>query len=587
MIALRLLLPLAVAALFAGCAQNPPPAPLPKILRVMAFNDLHGYIDGASTQSFADPAHPGTPFRVDVGGAAAIGGLVQALRASADASLLVHSGDMVGASPLPSTLFRHESTIEAMNAVGVDVAAVGNHDFDAGVAELKRLINGGCADASPAAAMQSCALHPFTGVRFPVLSANVLEADGKNLLAASRMLQVKGLKVGVIGAITKTTPTIVVPTRIVGLTFQDEVEPINRAAKALKAEGAQVILLSIHEGGEIGGVRDRPDWNDESCPMFRGRIVPMARQLAPEIDVILSGHSHQGYRCQVDGRWVVQAGSYGRGLSVLDLPIDPATGRVDRAAIRTRNLPAIAESTAPALRDALAAAQGAPWDAVLRAARPSASVAALVKAYSDATAPRAQTVIGRIHGRFERDRRIESVAGRLVADSQLAATRDAARGGAQIAFMNSGGVRANLECRSPPCPVTYGDAFAVQPFGNPMITVSLSGTELKALLEQQQPEGRAEPNFMSHSEGFSYRWHAKAPAGQHVSDMRLNGQLVAPGQVLRVAGNGFIAEGGDGYTMFIQGRERVAGPIDTDALVDFLRAAEQTPVAAPRIEIVD
>ncbi|MBI3367446.1 MAG: hypothetical protein HY021_03015, partial [Burkholderiales bacterium] len=316
-------LALVAAALIAGCAQTPPAPALPKTLRVMAFNDLHGYIDGASTQSFADPAKPGTPFRVEVGGAA------------------------------------------------------------------------GCADASPAAAMQSCALHPFTGARFPVLSANVLEADGKSLLAASRMLQVKGLKVGVIGAITKTTPTIVVPARIVGLTFQDEVEPINRAAKALQAEGAQVILLSIHEGGEIGGVRDRADWNDESCPLFRGRIVPMARQLAPEIDAILSGHSHQGYRCLVDGRWVVQAGSYGRGLSVLDLPIDPATGRVDRAGVRTRNLPAIAESTAPALRDALAAAQGAPWDAALRAARPQADVAALVKAYADATAPRAQTVIGR------------------------------------------------------------------------------------------------------------------------------------------------------------------------------------------------
>ena len=584
-----------IVLLAAACAQQPSSPPEQVRLRVIAFNDFHGNLEvGALQQLVADPGKPDASLRVPVGGAAPLAGLVKALRAGAPHSLVVSSGDMLGASPLVSTLFRHEPTVEAMNAIGVDVAAAGNHEFDGGSVEFKRLVEGGCTrnDKAGTNASPSCALHAFTGMKFPMLAANIRRADGTPLFAPSWVTQVGTVKVGVIGAITFNTPRVVIPTGIVGLSFEDEADAINRAAAALRAQGVNTILVSIHEGGELGGVNQRVDWNDERCPLFRGRIVALARRITPDVDALLSGHTHQGYRCIVDGRPIVQAASFGRGVSVVDLVIDPATGRVDRSATLSRNLPVMPDSVEPALREAVAAAQGAPWADALRSARADENVAAIVAAYGAAAAPQALREVGRIATRFDRgEQRRESPAGRLVADSQLAATRDPARGGAQIALMNPGGVRADLLCRgTQPCTVTYGDAFAQQPFGNNLVTMTLTGAEFKALLESQQPEGRAEPAYFSHSAGFSYRWRVRAAAGSHVEAMALDGQPVLPEQPLRIVVNNFLAEGGDGFGMLAQGRQRVGGPVDVDAMIDYLVAASAAgPIAIspPRIEVVD
>lgn len=582
------------AALLAGCALAPTPAPEPVRLRVIGFNDFHGNLETTNqTLTLPDPAKPGSTLRVAAGGAAPMAGLVEALRAGAPHSLVVSAGDMIGAAPLVSTLFRHETTVEVMNQIGVDVAAVGNHEFDAGVTELRRLAAGGCTPDNPAQPGSACALKPYPGARFTLLAANVLQADGRPLFAPHWVKQVGPVKVGVIGAVTRWTPSLVVPSGVAGLRFSDEAEAINRSAAALKAEGVNTLIVTIHEGGEIGGPQQpATHWNDEACPGFRGSIVELARRITPDVDLIVSGHTHQGYRCVVDGRVIVQSTSYGRGLSVTDLPIDPRTGKVDRAAVRSRNLPILHERTDAAQRAALAAAEPAPWGALLARPLSAAPVAQQVRSFAEAAAPRTQRVVGQINGSFERGPRAggsgsNSTAAQLIADAQLAASRDPGRGGAQLALMNPGGVRADLLCSgTPPCPVSFGQAFTMQPFGNSLVVMSFSGRELQALLEAQQPPGRSSPYLLQPSSNVSYRWRSKAPHGQRVEALQVDGQPVRAEATYRLVVNSFLAEGGDGFPMLTSGRDRLGGMQDLDALLAML-ATTPTPQRSARIDIVD
>lgn len=578
----------ATAALLCACVNKPPAAPVQ--LRVIAFNDFHGNLESAGanggaplTLAFDDPREPGKPLRVAVGGAHALAGTVRALRAGAPHSVVLSSGDMFGASPLASTLFRHESTIEAMNLVGVDIAAAGNHEFDAGAAELQRLVNGGCATNSPELAVRSCALRPYAGAKFTLLTANVETTPARSLFPAYTVRQYGPIKVGFIGAVTRTTPSIVVPSGVAGLSFVDEADAINRAAAALKEQGVNTVIVTIHEGGETGQSGQPADWNDESCPNARGDIFPILKRMSAAVDLVLSAHTHQGYRCIVDGRPVLQAVSYGRGVSVADLTIDAVTGRVDAARTLSRNLPVFNERSDPAVREVLTNALPATYAQALRAAVPAADVAQIVAEYSRAAAPIAQREVGRIAGGFDRTGNADTTAGRLIADAQLAATREPSRGGAQIALMNPGGVRTDLVCRgTPPCPVTYGDVFTMQPFGNSMVVMSLTGAELRNLLEAQQRPGRPAPTMLSPSAGLTYRWVASAANGQRVQDLRLEGQPVRPDTEYRVAVNSFLAEGGDGFVGLKSGRRRVGGSQDLDAMLDYLREP-RAPVAQPRI----
>ena len=585
---LRALLASLTIAALAGCASTPAPPPVPLHLRVIGFNDFHGHLEPAQlTLTLPDPARPGATLRVPAGGATAFAGLVNALRAGAPHSVVVSSGDMIGAAPLVSTMFRHESTVDVMNRIGVDVAAAGNHEFDAGTAELKRVIGGGCAPNPPGAAMNSCVLKAYPGARFQLLAANVEGPDGRPLLAPSWVKQVGPVKVGFIGAVTRSTPGIVVPSGVAGLRFTDEADAINRTAAGLKAQGVHTLIVTMHEGGEIGGRAGGGfgDWNDERCPGLRGPIVDLAQRITPDVDLILTGHSHQGYRCMLAGRPVIQSYSYSRGVSATDLWIDPRTGRVDRGATRSRNLPVLNERTPPAQREVLAAAQPAPWDGVLRQARPDAAVAQEVAAFAAAAAPRTQREVGRIGGSFERGAANGfNTAGWLIADAQLAATRAAERGGAQLALMNPGGIRADLPCRgTPPCPVSFGDAFTMQPFGNSLVVMSFSGAELKALLESQQPPGRAAPHLLVPSASLHYRWVASAPHGERVQQVTVDGQPLRPDATYRITVNSYLAEGGDGFSLLTSGRERLGGMVDLDALLEYLQTTP-SPSEQRRIE---
>ena len=580
--------PTAPAAPATAASALAPPAGPALPLRLIAFNDFHGHLEAAGQSlPWPDPAQAGRPVSVPVGGAAALGGLVQRLRAAAPDSLLISSGDLVGAAPLVSTLFRHESTVAVANRLGVDVGAVGNHEFDAGLTELQRLMHGGCRADAADEAVRSCADgQPFTGMRFPLLGANVVDAtSGRPVLAPSAIFQIHGVPVGVIGAVTRSTPGIVVPSGIRGLRFTDEAEAINTAARALQAQGVHTLVAVVHEGGELGSSGQRADWNDASCPGAHGPIFDIAQRLLPQIQVVFSAHTHQGYRCVRDGRVIIQATSYGRGVSVVDLMLDAKTGAPLPARTRSINLPVLNRLTPAALRMRIVQAMPAPWGEALAQAGDDPVLAAMVARDVAAVRPIAERPVGRLLGHFTRGgSHGESTVGHLVADAQWAATRAPAQGGAELALTNPGGLRGDLLCdgQQPPCAVGYGALFTVQPFGNDVVVLTLTGAQLRALLEQQaRPDGTAK--LLQPSASLRYTWTASAPAGQHVSDLSVGGQPVQPGRDYRVAVNSFLADGGDGFTLLRQGRDRHTGPNDADALVAFVQQAAPAPDPAPRV----
>lgn len=546
-------------------------------LRLIAFNDFHGHLEaGNKTLALADPDNPANSERVPVGGAAWLGGLIGQLRSEVPNTVVFSSGDMVGAAPLVSALFRHESTIAIMNMIGIDFGAVGNHEFDAGQTELRRIANGGCRANSVNAAVASCELGNYGGAKFPLLAANVEGPDGNPIFAPVLIKEFDGIKVGFIGVVTRTAPSIVAQSGIAGLKFLDEADTLNRYAGELKAHGVEAIIAVVHEGGKVG-----TDWNDTGCKGKDGEIFDIANKLSPGIDLLFSAHTHQGYNCIIDtptqqGLRVMQATSFGRGVSVVDVELDPATRRIDRSRTVSRNIPvvnqtqgkftAVPNDSAIEKRVAEYVALAAP-----KANRPIGSITARV-----GTAPAPASPAAAI---------ADTPAGRMIADAHLAATQSADAGGAQIAFTNPGGIRAELPCTdTPPCTVTYGQAFTMQPFGNSLMVMTLTGRQLVAVLEDQQQPGAHEMRLLQPSRGLTYTWKPSAPIGNRVSDLALNGAPVVPEARYRVTVNSFLAEGGDGFTHLKEGTELSGGPLDSDALVEFLGAHQPfTPDPAPRI----
>ncbi|CAN5404455.1 bifunctional metallophosphatase/5'-nucleotidase [soil metagenome] len=560
-------------------------APVAVPLRIVAINDFHGNLEPTGLPlTLTDPADPNKTIRIAVGGAAAIAGIVKAAKAGSANTLLISSGDLYGASPLPSSLFRHETTVEIWNRIGLDINAAGNHEFDAGAAELKRMAAGGCRHDPPDSAAVSCVNGPYAGAKFQYLTANTVDAQGHPLVAPYVVKEFGGIKVGIIGVVTRTLPTLVAPSGITGLTIGDEAETINRYAAELKAQGVQAIIASLHEGGDTGIDGKAADWNDLSCPAGRGPIFDIVDRTSDDVDVFLTGHTHRGYNCMIGTRPVIQATSYGRGLSILDLVLDPVTRDVDRSKTRTINIPVFNEKTPAAVKEALIAKMPADYAAIERSAVPDAAIAALVDQYVTAAAPKANRAVGKIAATFDRNG-ADSPAGRLIADSMLAATRSSSNGNAQIAFMNSGGIRTDLECKGrPPCTVTYGQAFTMMPFGNTLLVMTLSGAQLKSLLEgQDRPDDTRPVMWLSPSAGFTYTWRQSAKAGDKVSGMRLMGKAIDPKASYRVAVNNFLAEGGDGFMTFKDGRDPIGGGNDLDALLEYLRSHPNAKAARSRV----
>ena len=539
-------------------------------VRVIAFNDFHGHLEpGENRIDVPEPADPARTRSVRVGGAAHLATLIARLRAEEPRHVVVSSGDLVGASPLVSGLFHDEPTIEVMNAIGLDVNTVGNHEFDHGVDELKRLANGGCrTDRSDH--RRSCNGGKFGGARFPFLAANVVEREtGEPIFAPTYVKSVDGVRIGFIGVVTRSTPGIVVPSGVATVRFLSEARALNEQAKALQDQGVQAIVAIVHEGGDADG-------HFNACANPRGAIFDIERELDPAIDVVLSAHTHRGYNCLIGSRPVVQGASFGRLVSVVDLAIDRRTGDIVPTQTRVRNVAVVNGTEA----DARLAVEFPPLP-------PEPDVAAIVESYRAAAAPLATRPVGRITATFERrpGGGGDHVLGRLIADAQLAATRS---NGAQLAFTNPGGVRTALVASGANGTVTYADAYATQPFGNTLVTVTLSGAQLKALLEQQWSAARSDRvRILQPSAGFTYQWDSRRPHGNRVEGLRLGGRAVNPTDDVRVTVNSFLAAGGDGFRVLREGRDRVGGPLDLDAFTEYLRAesaaAPLAPTSAPRI----
>jgi 5'-nucleotidase len=543
---------LVVAAALAP-ASAAPKGPKPVDLQLLALNDFHGALEpptgsGGRVQTGPDAAVD----RVDAGGAEYLATQLQQLAAQQRRhnTITVAAGDLIGASPLLSAAFHDEPTIEALNAMGLDYASVGNHEFDEGSAELLRIQNGGCHP------VDGCADGtPYEGADFQYLSANAfVTATGEPLLAPYAIDNVQGVEVGFIGMTLEGTGDIVSQQGVAGLEFADEVETANRYAAELQAQGVESIVVLLHQGGSQTG----PDaWNVDQCNALTGPIVDIATGMSDAIDVVVSGHTHQAYNCLIDGKVLTSAGSNGRLVTDIDLQLDRRTGDVIDSATRVDNV--IVERTV---------------------ARDPAQTA-LIARYREALGPIASEVVGEAAADITRtpDAEGETPLGNLIADAQLADTRDE---DAVAALMNPGGVRADLLAG----PITYEEAFTVQPFANNLVTLDLTGAQLDCVLEQQYARTTAAV-VLQPSSTLRYTVSASAPAGtvadpcsgQKVNGLTIDGAPVDPATTYRITVNNFLAGGGDGFSQLTGGTGAVTSSIDLDAFTAYLGA--NRPVTAP------
>lgn len=555
-------------------------------LQILSFNDFHGHLQPPSGGNGTLPSSTGS---VTVGGAEYLATHLTRLREGRRNTLTVAAGDLVGGTPFLSGLFKDEPSVESLNALGLDVAGVGNHEFDGGVDELLRKQYGGCLPTG------CFGEEPFPGARFGWLAANVTwrpgaaprtpagaedygswfgDRTGRTVLPPTWVKEVDGIPVGFVGMTLEGTPELVAQAGIRDVRFGDEVRTANLAVRDLMSRGVKAIVVLLHEGGlpPAGSAYDH-DCSSGAAGLS-GPVVDIARRLGKDVDLVVTGHTHQAYACTLPDpagrpRQLVSAASFGRLITETTLSLNPATGDVVRSSVRTRQHP------------------------VTRDVAPDPVQSAIIERWNALSAPIADRVVGRVAEDVTRSasRDSESALANLIADAQLAATSAAGAGGAVMAFMNPGGVRADLGYAASPAgerdgEVTYGEAFAVQPFGNLLVSMTLSGTQVDTLLEQQwtsQPDGSVRFLHLGVSDGVRYAWSASAPVGSKVdpSSITLDGVPLDPHAAYRVTVNSFLADGGDGFTVLTEGGQRVGGGVDLDALTDYLDA--NAHVAAPSV----
>jgi 5'-nucleotidase len=538
-----------VLALAAACSTPLAPAgDSPVRVTLVAFNDFHGYLETpAGTVALRDPVSGSSD--VPAGGVEYLATLVKQLTRKNPNHAVVAAGDLIGASPLSSSLLRHESAIEALDALGLEVSSAGNHEFDRGVAELLRMQNGGCHPQDDCYGRAA-----FAGASFRYLAANVMDAaTGRTLFPPYFIKRFEGIPVAFVGAVVRDTPALVGGSILAGLRFRDEADAVNDLVPELKRQGVEAIVVLIHEGGAT-----QTWYSDPSCPDFRGSIVDIVKRLDPAVDLVVSGHSHEAYLCRVDGRLVTQAGSYGRFLTEIDLTLDRRSGDIVGANARNHVV-----------------------DATRLARDPTETK--IVERARAATARVTEKQMAALGIELKRNAGSsgESALGDVTADALLAAV---AASGAQIAMMNPGGIRADLIPRNGI--VTYGDLYNVLPFRNTIVVMDLSGAQIRQLLELQWSALRGEVNILQVSRGFSYTWDASKPVGGRIvpGSITLDGAPLQPDRTYRLAVNNYMADGGDGLAILKTGRNRVAGPFVLDAFAEYLRShPDLRPPAGGRI----
>jgi 5'-nucleotidase len=516
-------------------------------LTIFAINDLHGnLLPPESGLTWPDPKDPKKKISLPAGGVEYMATLIQQLRRQHPNSVFVAAGDLIGGSPLPSSLFHDEPTIRSMNAMGLDLSSVGNHEFDKGPAELRRIQQGGCAPGEGCKGPQA-----FTGARFQYLAANVIvKASGKPLLTPYVIRSFQGVPVGFIGLTLQGTGDVVSPRLNASIRFADEAKTVNALVPKLEAQGVKTIILLIHQGGmQHGGIND--------CNRMEGPILKILPQLNKDVRVIVSGHTHQYYNCVVDGRLLTSAYRFSTIVTEIDLTLDAKTHQV--VSQKAQNLP---------VRDDVAK---------------DPAQTQLIAAYQKLATPIESRVIGHITADLTRtkDAAGEFTLGDVLADGQIAASKRDGKGGAVIAFLNPGGVRVDVN-RHAGMGVTFADLFAAQPFGNNLVTLNLTGTEIKSLLEEQW--ATSVTKILAVSKGFTYSWDASRPMGNRIvaGSMKLNGKPIAPDAVYRIATLDYVADGGDGFTAMKNAPGRVQVMPDIDATQIYFRAHD--PIAPPALD---
>jgi 5'-nucleotidase len=570
-------LAVAVVAAPGGLAKGEPKEKLTTV-KLLAFNDFHGHLEAGTPGTIPSPINGAA---VPSGGAEYFATHMKALGSENVDTYVVSAGDLIGASPLASGLMHDEPTIDVMNYIGLDTIGVGNHEFDEGKAELLRMqygnssggggTNGGTAyvparpdGCHPVDGCQDGT--PFYGSVFQYLAANVTDTStGNPLLPAYRIVNTsEGEKVAFIGETLQGTPLIVTPTGVAGLEFLDEADTVNGLVAQLKQRQVSTIVLLLHEGGQQNAPFSRGFVDVNKCENFTGPdLLDIVNRLDPAVDVVVSAHTHQPYVCRFNGRLVTSAASFGRLITSIDLTIDRRAGKmVDATAENHVVTQTVAKDEYKKISDPIGNQVVGSITADILSGRGT---------------PNGTNLAG------------EQPMGDVIADGMYEATKAEDFGGAKAAFMNVGGVRASLLYNQisggeQPGEVTYAEAFAVQPFGNTLVVKTCTGQQLYDVLEQQfENPAPGQQRVMAVSQ-VTYSYTRNVPAGtKRVTDgsLKIGGVVVDKAAGYRVVLNNFIADGGDGFSVFRNCTAPLGGDVDIDAFARYLKA--HSPVAPPAL----
>lgn len=546
-------------------------------INILAFNDFHGNLEPPKRFIEADdPNDSSKTVRIPVGGVSYFADAIKKLRAQYPNNAVVSAGDLISASPLTSSLFLDEPTIETMNDIQIDFNAVGNHEFDRGTDELRRLQNGGCQQYTSA---KPCQINPnFEGAKFNFLAANVsMKADpNKTLFPAYKVKTYGGIPVAFIGMTLKATPSIVSAAGIKDVNFNDEADTVNALIPELKKQGIEAIVVVVHEG-----VAPSTKFNKKTCEGLSGPLLGILDRLDPAVDVVVSGHTHQSYICDYSTKnpqkpfLLTSAGQYGTIITNIQLELDGKTGDVikkDAAQVPVQSEAYTSGTTTVNLTDLYQKFNKTP------------SIEAILDKYRQAVTTISARVVGTADGVINRNATEsgESALGNLIADAQQAMALTASNQGSDFTLMNPGGVRADLQVNTNN-QITFGDVFTVQPFGNSIVTLSLTGKQIRDVLEQQWSGANAATvRILQPSKEFSYSYKKDNSASPRASNILVAGQALDDSKVYRVTVNSFLADGGDNFTVLKEGKNPVGGGQDIDALEKYVSL--HSPLTAPKTD---
>ncbi|WP_420488110.1 bifunctional metallophosphatase/5'-nucleotidase [Gottfriedia acidiceleris] len=485
-------------------------------VQLLGINDFHGQLD--TTRKFNGRY---------VGGVAYLSAYLNQKKKENKNTILVHAGDMVGGSPPISSFLQDEPTIEVLNKMGFDYGTLGNHEFDRGVNEMLRLIRGG----------NNQKTGYFTGANFPYICANVIDdKTGKTLLPPYSIKNINGVPIGFIGVVIKDTPKIAPPNKTDGVKFIDEVKAINHSVKTLKKQGVKTIVVLAHNGGNQSKVNGNAT----------GEIVRMAKKMDDEVDVIISGHTHTYLNKEVDGKLIVQSYSYGTSFSDIQLTIDTNTKEIVNKKARIKMV----------YQDVI---------------KPDLEIKKMIQNYESKIEPIVNKVVGKAVNDIlsKKNHNGESSLGNMIADSQRLAMKS------DFAFMNFSGIRADL----PKGDVTLDELFTIQPFKIKLVKMTLTGQQIRELLNQQWQEHNSVR--MLQISGLKYTWDNTKDSGQKVINiMRTDGTPINPQTSYTVTTNSYLANGGDNFSIFLSGKNKVVGKTDFDAFEDYVKEQKQPLVQA-------